>query len=176
MKAILKELSEYLVIFLIVSVVMIFLNTFFIINARIPSSSMEDTIMTGDRLIGNRLAYKNHDPQRFDIIIFRYPDDESQLLIKRVIGLPGETLYIMNGKVYINDSSTPLNDDFVREAPYSTCFGPYFIPGDSYFVMGDNRNNSLDSRYWTNTFVKREQILGKAWIRYFPFTKFGKIQ
>lgn len=82
------------------------------INARVPSGSMEQTIMTGDRVFGNRLAYKNKEPERFDIVIFKYPDDPSQLFVKRVIGLPGETVNIVDGKVYINDSEEPLDDSF----------------------------------------------------------------
>ncbi|MGN0245233.1 MAG: signal peptidase I [Lachnospiraceae bacterium] len=166
---------EYVLIFLIALVVMLLLNKFIIINARIPSASMEDTVMTGDRLIGNRLAYKNDIPQRFDVIIFKFPDNESELYIKRIIGLPGETVTITDGKVYINDSTTPLDDSFTKEIPASTSFGPYYVPSNCYFVMGDNRNNSYDSRYWTHTFVKSEQILGKAMFRYYPFNKISKV-
>lgn len=174
-KELMKEMVEYVLIFLIALVVMLFLNNFIIINARIPSASMEDTVMTGDRLIGNRLAYKNDIPQRFDVIIFKFPDNESELYIKRVIGLPGETVTITDGKVYINDSTTPLDDSFTKEIPASTSFGPYYVPSNCYFVMGDNRNNSYDSRYWTHTFVKSEQILGKAMFRYYPFNKISKV-
>ena len=88
---------------IIVVVAVVLVQSFLIINARIPSESMENTIMVGDQIFGNRLAYKFGDPQRFDIVIFRYPDDEKQLFIKRVIGLPGETVTIKDGKVYIND-------------------------------------------------------------------------
>lgn len=171
-----KEIREYAITFIVTLAILLFINSVFIINARIPSASMENTVMTGDRIIGNRLAYKNHIPNRFDIIIFRYPDDESQLFIKRVIGLPGDTVYVMNGKVYINDAPTPLDDSFTKEAPYSLCFGPYYVPSNCYFVMGDNRNNSLDSRYWKNTFVNENQILGKAVFRYYPFTKIGLLK
>ncbi len=110
-------------------------------------------------------------PQRFDIIIFKYPDDESQLFIKRIIGLPGEKVQIINGKVYINDSETPLDDSFVAEVPRGN-FGPYEVPEDSYFVMGDNRNHSRDSRYWkTSNFVTYDEIVGKAVVRYYPSIK-----
>lgn len=174
-KELVKEIMEYVLIFLIALIVMLLLNNFIIINARIPSASMEDTVMTGDRLIGNRLAYKNDIPQRFDVIIFKFPDNESELYIKRIIGLPGETVTITGGKVYINDSTTPLDDSFTKEIPATTSFGPYYVPSNSYFVMGDNRNNSYDSRYWSHTFVKSEQILGKAMFRYYPFNKISKV-
>ena len=146
------------------------ITNFVIINANIPSGSMENTIMTGDRVFGNRLAYTFSDPKRFDIIIFRYPDDESQLFIKRIIGLPGETVEIRNGSIYINGSEEPLEDVETNE-PMEGSVGPYTVPEACYFVMGDNRNNSRDSRYWEHTFVTRDEILGKAVFRYWPLNK-----
>lgn len=148
----------------------VFISNFIIVNAEIPSGSMENTIMPGDRILGNRLAYLNSDPERFDIIIFRYPDDESQLFIKRVIGLPGETVEIRDGSIYINGSDEPLQDVNIKE-PMKGSFGPYTVPEDCYFVMGDNRNNSKDSRYWENTFVTKDEILGKAFFKYWPLNE-----
>ena len=110
------------------------------------------------------------EPERFDIVIFKYPDDESQLFIKRVIGLPGETVEIKDGKVYIDGSETPLDDSFIPETMKGS-FGPYQVPEDCYFMLGDNRNNSKDSRYWKNTYVRFDQIVGKAVIRYYPSIK-----
>ena len=147
-----------------------FILNFVIINANIPSGSMENTIMTNDKLIALRTSYWFNDPKRGDIIIFKYPDDESQLFIKRIIGLPGDKVEIKDGKVYINDSETPLDDSFVSETPLGS-FGPYEVPENCYFMMGDNRNNSKDSRYWQNTYVQFDQIVGKAEIRYFPSIK-----
>lgn len=175
MKKIMRELLDYIVIFVIVIVLVWLMDSYLIVNAEIPSESMENTIMIGDRIIGNRLAYKTGIPQRYDIIIFKFPDDESTLYIKRIIGLPGETVTIRNGKVYINDSPEPLDDSVTPETPLGD-FGPYTVPGDSYFVMGDNRNYSFDSRYWENTFVREDQILGKAAFCYFPFNRIGKIE
>ena len=165
-----KELLQWAAAIILAAAVAIAADHFLIVNAQIPSGSMENTIMPGDRIIGNRLAYAYSDPQRFDIIIFRYPDDESQLFIKRIIGLPGETVEIIDGRIYINGSDEPLKDVETKE-PASGTFGPYEVPEDCYFVMGDNRNNSLDSRYWTNTFVSRDKILGKAVFRYWPLTE-----
>lgn len=168
---------------IIVVIVVTLVNNLILINARIPSQSMEETIMTGDRIFGFRLSYginldlfgqkfvkKYKDPERYDIIIFRYPDDESQLFIKRLIGLPGETVEIRDGKVYIDGSETPLKDDFILGTPQGN-FGPYEVPEDCYFMLGDNRQNSKDSRYWNNKFVRFDQIVGKAVIRYFPSIK-----
>ena len=168
---------------IIVVVVVLIVNNVVLINAKIPSESMENTIMTGDRIFGFRMAYginfdffgkhiskKMKDPERFDIIIFKYPGDESQLFIKRLIGLPGETVEIRNGKVYIDGSDQPLDDSFVPETPTGN-YGPYKVPEDCYFMLGDNRENSRDSRFWDNTYVTFDEIVGKAVIRYFPSIK-----
>ena len=177
------EIWEYVKMIIIVVAVVLVINNVVLINAKIPSPSMEKTIMTGDRIFGFRLAYginldlfgqeisyKVKDPERFDIVIFKYPDDESQLFIKRVIGLPGETVEIKDGKVYIDGSETALDDSFIPEKMQGS-FGPYTVPDDCYFMLGDNRNNSKDSRYWVNTFVRFDQIVGKAVVRYYPSIK-----
>ena len=181
-----NEIWDYVKMIIIVVVVVLFVNNFILINAKIPSESMENTIMTGDRVFGFRLAYglnvdlfgkhiskKVKDPERFDIIIFKYPDDESQLFIKRLIGLPGETVEIRDGKVYIDGAQEPLDDSFEPEVPTGD-YGPYKVPENSYFMLGDNRENSRDSRFWDNTFVTFDQIVGKAVIRYFPSIKILK--
>ena len=129
-----EELWEYVKMIVFVVVIVFIINNVLLINARIPSESMEKTIMTGDRVFGNRLAYMTKDPERFDIVIFKFPDDESQLFIKRVIGLPGETVTIKDGKVYINDSEEPLDDSFVAETPGGD-FGPYKVPEGSYLCL-----------------------------------------
>ena len=165
-----KELFQWVLVILGAVILAFLIDTFVIVNAQIPSGSMENTIMTGDRVFGNRLAYKFSDPKRFDIIIFKYPDDESQLFIKRIIGLPGETVEIHDGNIYINGSDTPLEDVDIKE-PMEGSFGPYTVPEGCYFVMGDNRNNSRDSRYWENTFVSEDEILGKAVLRYWPLNE-----
>ena len=165
-----KELFQWVLVIIGAVILAFLIDTYVIVNAQIPSGSMENTIMTGDRVFGNRLAYKFSDPKRFDIIIFKYPDDESQLFIKRIIGLPGETVEIHDGNIYINGSDTPLEDVDIKE-PMEGSFGPYTVPEGCYFVMGDNRNNSRDSRYWENTFVSEDEILGKAVLRYWPLNE-----
>jgi len=168
-----QEIAEWIIVIVLAIVVSVLINTFILINATVPSASMENTVMTGDRLFGFRLAYMNEGPKRGDIVIFKYPDDESQLFIKRAIGLPGETVTIIDGKVYINDSKEPLNEPYLAQEMIGS-FGPYEVPENCYFMMGDNRNYSRDSRFWENKFVSNEQIIGKAIFRYSP--KIGKIE
>ena len=140
-----REIIEWIIVIAISALLALALDKFIIVNAKIPSASMEPTIMTGDRLIGNRLAYINDLPQRGDIVIFKYPDNEKEYFIKRVIGLPGETVTVKNGLVYIDDSDTPLDEsDYVVTTPLGD-FGPYKVPEGAYF-----------------------KILGKAWVRYYP--------
>lgn len=141
------------------------INSFIIVNANVPSASMESTIMTGDRVIGFRLSYLTSSPERGDIVIFKYPDDEDVLFIKRIIGMPGDTVMIKDGMTIVND--TVLSENYLMEEELGE-FGPYQVPEGCYFMMGDNRNNSRDSRFWTNTFVKRDKIIGKAIFKYFP--------
>lgn len=168
-----KEFMEYLKMIIFVVVVVLVVNNFLLINAKIPSESMEQTIMTGDRVFGNRLTYVFGDPERYDIIIFKYPDNEKELFIKRIIGMPGETVEIKDGKVYINGSKEPLKDSFTPETPVGD-YGPYTVPENSYFVLGDNRNYSKDSRFWNNPYVAEDKILGKAVLKYFPGIKLLK--
>lgn len=170
-----KEAFSYIKTIAVVFLIVFFVNNVLIINARIPSSSMENTIMMNDRIFGNRLAYRSEDPRRFDIVIFRYPDDRSKLFIKRVIGLPGETVEIRDGKVYIDGSAEPLPDDFCRETPLGD-YGPFTVPEGCYFMLGDNRNNSNDSRFWQNHYVAKDDILGKAVLRYWPLPEIGTIE
>ena len=108
--------------------------------------------------------------ERYDIIIFKYPDDESQLFIKRLIGLPGDTVEIKNGKVFINGEEDEEANSHVPETPTGN-YGPYVVPEGCYFMLGDNREHSKDSRFWSNTFVTYDEIVGKAIIRYYPSIK-----
>lgn len=167
-KSIVKEILSWVEVILVSLALAWFIGSFIIMNAYIPSGSMENTLTEGDKVIGNRLAYKFSEPERGDIIMFKFPDDESRDFIKRIIGLPGETVTIKAGQVYIGDSKIPLTEDYLKETPAELDFGPYEVPEGHYFVMGDNRNSSNDSRYWNNSFVAEDKILAKAVIRWMP--------
>ena len=132
---------------------------------------MISTINEGDRIIASRLAYINDDPERYDVVIFKFPDNEKQNFVKRIIGLPGETVEIISGKVYItppNGDPFILDDSFVTNCEPIGDFGPFVVPEGSYFMMGDNRNSSHDSRFWKNKFVSKDKIIGKVKFRYYP--------
>lgn len=174
---IIREILSWVLPFLFALIVTLGLKHYIIINADVPTGSMENTIMPGDRLIGNRLAYLKEGPERGDIVIFKYPDNEEELYVKRVIGLPGETVDIREGEIYINDAEKPLNEEYLKEV-WTVATGDYHfeIPEDAYLVLGDNRNDSWDARYWTNTYVYRDKILGEAVVVYWPFRHIGKLE
>ena len=167
-----KELLDWAIIFVAAFALAWAITHFVIIKTEIISGSMISTLNIDDHVVANRLAYVFSKPKRGDIIFFAYPDDESKTYVKRIIGLPGEKVEIIRGKVYINDSEEPLDEPYLNEAMKKEDFGPYNVPEGSYFVMGDNRNISVDSRYWNNKFVTNSEIYGKAWLRYRPNIEF----
>jgi len=151
----------------------------FVAEARyIPSSSMEKTLLINDRLIVEKIAYHFEQPQRGDVIVFKTDDIKelqernykNEAFIKRIIGLPGDTVAIRDGVVYVNQK--PLKETDIAEKPLQD-YGPVTVPSEHYLVMGDNRNNSYDSRYWG--FVPKEDIIGRAVFRFWPFNRLGTI-
>ncbi len=170
----LRELLSWVLTFAIAIAVALFIKYCLIINADVPTGSMENTIMPGDRLIGNRLAYLKEGPQRGDIVVFHYPDNEKELFVKRVIGLPGESVHIEDAKVYID--GVELEEPYLKEE-WTIATGTYDfeVPEDCYLMLGDNRNNSKDARYWENKYVNIDKILGKALFVYWPFSDFGSL-
>lgn len=176
-KSKLREIIDFTIPIAVAIIIALLLKAFIFANAIVPTGSMLNTIQLNDRIIASRLAYNNNDPERGDIVLFYYPDNESQVYVKRVIGLPNETVQIVEGVVYITkpDGTTiQLEDDYVTtQTPYGD-FGPYQVPEDSYFMLGDNRNNSKDSRFWNNKYVHKDKIIGKVLFRYYP--KLSKIE
>ena len=165
-KEVRKEAMAYFKIIISAVAIAVVLVLFIIMNAKVPSGSMKDTINEGDRIVGLRLAYAFSSPKRGDIIIFKYPDNESTKYVKRVIGLPGDTVSFKDGDVYINGEK--LNEPYLKTQHSTyTSVESYTVPEGSYFMLGDNRENSKDSRFWNNTYVKKQKILAKVMFRYY---------
>lgn len=168
-KKVWKEILSWLLVFVIAFGLVWLIQQFIIYPLNIPSESMENTIMVGDKVMTNRLSYLFSDPERGDIIVFRLPDDEEQVYIKRIIGLPGETIEGKDGYVYIDGEK--FQEPYVKDLLDSD-FGPYTVPVESYFMMGDNRNISEDSRLWDKKYVHSSKIEGKALFKYPKFKWF----
>ena len=141
----------------------------------IPSESMVPTLKVGDRLLVNKFGYRMHDVARGDIVVFRRPPNEANRtindLIKRVVGLPGETVEAQNGKVYVNDQ--PLVEKYLPPGTVTVNMPRLVVPVDMYWVMGDNRGNSSDSRVFGP--IDRKLIVGRAFLRVWPLTKAGRL-
>ena len=148
-------------------------------RTEVEGASMENTLHNGDNLIVDKLSYRFRDPERFDIIVFPFQYQANTYYIKRIIGLPGETVQIMeDGSIYINGEK--MEESYGREVIQPETIGraaePIVLGEDEYFVMGDNRNRSLDSRDSSIGMVDQRYILGKAVFRLFPFQKIGLIE
>lgn len=130
--------------------------------------SMESTLQDGDNLITDKLTYHFVDPKRYDIVVFPFKDNTSQLLIKRIIGMPGETVQIIDGKIHINGYE--LDEDYGNAVMESAGLAsePITLGNDEYFVLGDNRNNSQDSRFESVGNIHRSDLIGRAWVRIWP--------
>lgn len=158
--------AETIIVALVLALI---IRAFFLQVFWIPSGSMEPTLDISDRIVVNKVAFHFRQPRRFEIVVFRQVpamDKEKRDLIKRVVGLPGETLEVKNGLIFINGSPVEekhaMNQDFAN-------FGPVSVPADAYFVMGDNRPASADSRYWG--FLPQKNIIGPAFLRIWPLLK-----
>lgn len=205
-----KEAFSWLKIAAMAFVMAIIITQVIIMKTEVVSGSMIPELEIGDHVIGNRLAYLFSDPERGDVIFFEYPlsykelydldpeltycidrelndtepryHNESSVYVKRIIGLPGDKVEIRKGKIYINDSDTPLDEPYLNGKPKGN-YGPYYVPDDCYFCLGDNRNTSSDAREWDNTvddpsdpdydpdrfrFVHKDKIYAKALLKTIP--------
>jgi signal peptidase I len=180
-----EENSSYTlkdVLGLILYVAVVLLICFLIITyvgqrTKVSGHSMEPTLSDGDNLIVDKISYRFHEPERFDIIIFPYQYEENTYFIKRIIGLPGETVWIdTDGSIYID--GVLLEEDYGMETmSYAGLAAtPLTLGEDEYFVLGDNRNNSTDSRFDVVGPIRRQDIIGKAWVRIYPFNKMTVIK
>lgn len=165
-----SALREFIETILFTLLIYFLVRTFLIENYRVVGRSMESTLQDDQFLVVNKLVYRLHEPQRGDIIVFRDPRNGERKLIKRVIGLPGEVLEIKNGQVFINDRR--LQESYIQILGQRSRT-PVPIPADQYFVMGDNRNNSSDSRDWGT--LPEGEIIGKAWFTYWPPSLWGVV-
>lgn len=172
-KSLVREYAEAIAI----AIVLAFIIRMFVIEAfKIPSGSMIPSLLVGDHLLVSKFAYKFGEPKRGDIVVFKYPDDPSRNFIKRIIGVGGDTIEIREKVVYVNgiEREEPYVQHVFEEvlpARYSPRdnFGPMTVPSNAYFMLGDNRDSSLDSRFWENRFVNRRAIVGKALIIYWSW-------
>jgi len=186
-KSVIREYFESIVIAVILA---LFVRTFVVQAFKIPSGSMEDNLLVGDHLLVNKFIFGGaptgaerivlpiRDIHRGDVIVFKYPENPDRDFIKRVIGLPGETIELKNKKVHVNGQAldepyvhflTPPSADYQEVTSYDLRerFGPVTVPQDAYFVMGDNRDNSQDSRYWG--FLPRSYVKGRALVIYWSY-------
>ena len=166
------------IISLLIYVAVVMGITFLIIHfvgqrTYVSGSSMESTLSDGDNLIVDKLTYHFSDPKRYDIIVFPYQYEDNTYFIKRIIGLPGETVQIVDGTIYIDGEV--LNEYYGREVMQNSGMAadPITLGEDEYFVLGDNRNDSTDSRDPSVGKIKRNQIIGRAWVRIWPLSKIG---
>ncbi len=175
-KGILKEVLS-VIINIAVCFLVVFVITQFIGQRTVVSgTSMEDTLSDGDNLIVDKLSYRIHDPERYDVIVFPYQYEENTYYIKRIIGLPGETVKIdASGNIYVNGELLPesYGTEVIRNAGLAS--SEIYLGEDEFFVLGDNRNNSTDSRFEAVGNIKGDDIVGKAWVRVYPFSKFGLV-
>ena len=177
MKNVVKEIISTILYILAVLLGTYLLITFVGQRTSVSGSSMEPTLSNNDQLILDKISYRFSEPKRFDIIVFPFQYKENTYYVKRVIGLPGETVQIdLEGNIYINGEI--LEEDYGKEKINfpGLAVEPITLGDDEYFVMGDNRNNSSDSRTDMVGNIKRENIIGKAWLRIWPVSDFGVLQ
>jgi signal peptidase I len=183
-KHVVREYAESILVAVLLA---LFIRTYIVQAFKIPSGSMEDTLAIGDHILVNKFIYgtkipfngsvlKLRAPKRGDVIVFEYPEDPSKDFIKRVIGVPGDTVEVKDKRVYVNGTlyANPHevhkeNDLIPKEANPRDNKAPVVVPPNSYFVMGDNRDRSYDSRFWG--FVTRDKIKGLAFIKYWSWDK-----
>lgn len=149
---------------LVVTLALVAVYSVFFLTARVPSGSMEQTVMTGDYVIATRMD--RTDIKRYDIMVFIPPDEPDIIYIKRVIGLPGETITVSGGRVFAGEEE--LDGSFLPEEMNGNGDGVFQVPEGCYFMLGDNRNHSLDARFWQEKYVPEESMLAKAWFTIWP--------
>jgi len=163
-KPVIPEILESVIIAVILATI---IRLFLIAPFFIPSQSMAPTLLVGDRIIVSKIAYHLGEPQRGDIVVFKYPRDPRKDYIKRLIGFEGEQVTLKNNRLYINGKEIP--EKYLPTGLRFDDFGPVVVPKGCYYMLGDNRPNSEDSRFWGA--LPEENIVGKAELIYWPFTR-----
>lgn len=175
MKEIIKELAGWLLYIVLIIALTWIVVTFVGQRTEVSGSSMETTLSDKDRLIVDKMTYRFRDPKRYDIVVFPYQYQDNTYYIKRIIGLPGETVQILSGMVYIDGMR--LDEHYGNEIMENPGIAeePLTLGEDEYFVLGDNRNNSSDSRASDVGLIHRKDLIGRAWIRVWPLSQIGVI-
>ena len=167
-KSIKQEIFEWIMVFVVAAAMAFVVRTFIFEPVRVDGASMMDTLVDGEYMIATKFDYLFGDPERFDVVICNYPNtSDGMYRVKRVIGMPGETLELVAGELYINGEHVEQNFEMTENAAY---FGPFTVPEDHYFVIGDNRNNSKDSRSIMVGPLKRSEIKGHVRAVVFPLS------
>ncbi|MGE4169337.1 MAG: signal peptidase I [Candidatus Margulisiibacteriota bacterium] len=167
-----KSLVRYFLVDVVETVVValamaLLIRTYIVQTSLVPTGSMIPTMMVGDRLFVNKFVYFFEKPKRSEIVVFKSPFHDGKDYVKRCIGLPGETVQLIDGELYINGKLTTLPGVNIQNDGAN--YGPITVPADSYFMLGDNRANSLDSRYWG--FVPSQDLLGRAFFTFWPLDR-----
>lgn len=175
MKEIIKELAGWLLYIVLIIALTWIVVTFVGQRTEASGSSMETTLSDKDQLIVDKMTYRFRDPKRYDIVVFPYQYQDNTYYIKRIIGLPGETVQILSGMVYIDGMR--LDEHYGNEIMENPGIAeePLTLGEDEYFVLGDNRNNSSDSRASDVGLIHRKDLIGRAWIRVWPLSQIGVI-
>lgn len=175
MKEIIKELAGWLLYIVLIIALTWIVVTFVGQRTEVSGSSMETTLSDNDQLIVDKMTYRFRDPKRYDIVVFPYQYQDNTYYIKRIIGLPGETVQILSGMVYIDGMR--LDEHYGNEIMENPGIAeePLTLGEDEYFVLGDNRNNSSDSRASDVGLIHRKDLIGRAWIRVWPLSQIGVI-
>ncbi|HHY10880.1 MAG TPA: signal peptidase I [Firmicutes bacterium] len=170
-----SEVREYVESLIIAVILALFIITFIAQSFLVEGSSMEPSLQHGQRLMVEKVSYRFSQPERGEVVVFKYPGDRRRKFIKRIVGLPGDEILIQNGFLHIN--GVRFEEDFINGPTYGTysapSFGPVTVPEGHYFVLGDNRRNSDDSRYPDVGFIPKKEIVGRALFTFWPLSKIG---
>ena len=171
-----KEIAGLVIYCLIVIAAMFLIIKYVGQRTVVMGHSMEPTLQDSDNLITDKITYRFRDPKRFDIIVFPFKDNRATLLIKRIVGMPGETVQVIDGNVYVNGYVLEDNYGNAVMTDPGLAADPVVLKEDEYFVLGDNRNNSTVSRFESVGNIHRSEIIGRAWLRVWPLNKLSLLK